>query len=113
MTVVYLVQYLNSPMKLFGLIGLGCGVFGAASGTVTIGMRLFRGVDMTGNPLLLLTALSLLMSLQFFVCGLLGELCVRIYYQGQNREPYAIRELVNFEARSTAAQNHGPTSRAA
>jgi glycosyltransferase involved in cell wall biosynthesis len=113
MTVVYLVQYLNSPMKLFGLIGLGCGGIGMASGMATVAMRLFRGIDMTGNPLLLLTALSSLMSLQFFVCGLLGELCVRIYYQGQNREPYAIRELVNFETRRFHAGDEAPTSRAA
>lgn len=113
MTVVYLVQYLNSPMKLFGLIGLGCGAIGTASGMATLGMRLFRGIDMTGNPLLLLTALSLLMSLQFFVCGLLGELCVRIYYQGQNREPYAIRELVNFERRGVQPAGAAPSSRAA
>eukprot|EP00913_Durusdinium_trenchii_P008840 g8306.t1 len=57
-TVKYLIRYLVSPMKLFGAIGLICGIVGIVSGLATIGMKVFQQVDMTGNPLLLLAALS-------------------------------------------------------
>jgi glycosyltransferase involved in cell wall biosynthesis len=97
-TVKYMIQYLTSPMKLFGGMGLASFGLGALSGAATVGMKLAGGVDMTGNPLLMLTVFSVLAGLQFFVLGMLGEVCVRTYYESQNKQPYAIRELVNFDA---------------
>jgi glycosyltransferase involved in cell wall biosynthesis len=97
-TVKYMIQYLTSPMKLFGGMGLASFALGALSGAATAGMKLAGGVDMTGNPLLMLTVFSVLAGLQFFVLGMLGEVCVRTYYESQDKQPYAIRELVNFEA---------------
>ena len=55
---------------------------------------------MTGNPLLLLGALSIILGVQFFSLGLLGEMCVRIYYADEKNNPYQIRETVNFDLRA-------------
>lgn len=99
-TVKYMIQYLTSPMKLFGGMGLASFGLGVLSGAATVGMKLAGGVDMTGNPLLMLTVFSVLAGMQFFVLGMLGEVCVRTYYESQNKQPYAIRELVNFDAPS-------------
>ena len=98
LTVKYLLDYFASPMKLFGKFGLWCAGLSAFSGLATVGMKLVLGTDMTGNPLLLLTALSLLASIQFFSLGLLGEVCARIYYSSQPKQNYAVRELVNFQS---------------
>lgn len=95
-TVKYLIQYLNSPMKLFGLFGLGCGALGLAAGALLVAMKLGQGVDMTGNPLLVLSVSAVLAGLQFLVLGMLGELGVRTYYESQRKKPYAIRERLNF-----------------
>jgi hypothetical protein len=95
-TVKYMIQYMTSPMKLFGMIGLASGAVGCLSALATIALKMGYGVDMTGNPLLLLTVLALIMSGQFFVLGMLGELNVRTYYESQGKRPYAIRRLVNF-----------------
>ena len=99
MTVKFILNYLSSPMKLFGKMGLWVTGVGMLSCAATVAMRLFGGVDMTGNPLLLLGALSLILGVQFFSLGLLGEVCVRIYYGAENHSPYQVRELVNFQAR--------------
>ncbi len=99
-TVKYMIQYLTSPMKLFGGMGLGSMFLGGLTGAATVGMKLWGGVDMTGNPLLMLTVFSMLAGMQFFVLGMLGEVCVRTYYESQNKQPYAIRELVNFDSPS-------------
>jgi glycosyltransferase involved in cell wall biosynthesis len=98
-TVKYVLDYFPSPMKLFGLLGILCYVIGAASGFITVFMKAFGQVDMTGNPLLLLTIFSLMAGLQFFSLGLIGEVAARIYYGTQSKQNYAIRELVNFEQR--------------
>lgn len=96
MTVKYLIQYMVSPMKLFGGIGLVCTAVGLFAGILTIGMKLGYGTDMTGNPLLLLSLFSGMVGVQFFVLGMLGELCARIYYQVSNREAFAIRKTINL-----------------
>ncbi|MBX7167876.1 MAG: glycosyltransferase [Pirellulales bacterium] len=96
-TVKYLISYLSSPMRLFGGIGMASTGLAIASGAATIGMKIGMGQDMTDNPLLLLSTLLIMVSLQFFVLGMLGEVGVRTYYESQGAQPYAIRELINFE----------------
>ena len=96
-TVKYMIQYFTSPMKLFGGIGLASTAIGMLAGAATVLMKLWAGIDMTGNPLLLLTVFATFVGLQFFVLGMLGELCVRTYYESQNKQPYAIRKLFNFD----------------
>ncbi|MEX0716147.1 MAG: glycosyltransferase family 2 protein [Planctomycetaceae bacterium] len=98
-TVKYLIRYLDSPMKLFGMMGFGCFAIGAIAGIATIAMKFGGLSDMTGNPLLLLTVFSGMVGVQFLVLGMLGELGARIYYDSPDRQPYAIRRRVNFERR--------------
>jgi len=98
LTVKYLIHYIGSPMKLFGMIGLLCCVVSGLSCVGTVWMKLANGVDMTGNPLLLLTCLSAMLGAQFLFMGMLGELCSRIYFQVRNMPNYAVRKTMNFEA---------------
>jgi glycosyltransferase involved in cell wall biosynthesis len=102
-TVKYMLDYFASPMKLFGGIGLCCGLSGVVSGLAALGMKVFGQVDLTGNPLLLLTVLSALACLQFLSLGLLGEVNARIYYANQGKQSYAVREKLNFERTDNAA----------
>lgn len=96
-TVKYMLNYFASPMKLFGALGLWCGLCAGCSGLATIAMKLFRGVNMTGNPLLLLTVLCIWGSIQFMGLGLLGEVLARIYYGSPDKSSYTVRETINFE----------------
>jgi len=104
MTVKFLIRYAASPMKLFGGLGLAAIAVGMTSAAATIGMKLFNGTDMTGNPLLLLSVLATVVGVQFFVLGLLGEVCTRIYFACRDRQPYTIRRLVNFDDAATPLQ---------
>ena len=112
-TVKYMIQYQTSPMKLFGGLGLASLLAGGLSAAATLVMKLGRGIDMTGNPLLLLTVFAALAGLQFFVLGMLGEVCVRTYYESQGKRPYAIRSLVNFDGRPHAPAAAAPRPLAA
>jgi hypothetical protein len=90
-------------MKLFGMIGLLCGAVSALSCAATVGMKMTSGVDMTGNPLLLLTALSAMLGAQFLFMGMLGELCSRIFFEVRGMPNYAIRKTFNFDEPSVPA----------
>jgi glycosyltransferase involved in cell wall biosynthesis len=98
LTVKYLLDYFASPMKLFGLLGILSVALGLTTGLLTAAMKLWGGIDMTGNPLLLLTIFFWMAGLQFFSIGLLGEVSARIYYGSQSKQNYAVRELLNFDA---------------
>jgi glycosyltransferase involved in cell wall biosynthesis len=95
-TVKYMIRYQTSPMKLFGGLGLMSLATGGLAAVATVVMKWAGGVDMTGNPLLLLTVFAALAGLQFFVLGLLGEVCVRTYYECQGKQPYSIRSTRNL-----------------
>jgi glycosyltransferase involved in cell wall biosynthesis len=107
LTVKFMLDYVASPIKLFGMIGFWCAVLAGISCVATVGMKLFGAVDMTGNPLLLLTALATVMSVQFASLGLLGEVNARTYYGSQNKQHYAVRELVNFDAADSPPERIG------
>jgi glycosyltransferase involved in cell wall biosynthesis len=96
-TVKYMTEYMASPMKLFGKMGLFSIAVGIAAGAATIAMKLAGGVDMTGNPLLLLSVFAGFVGMQFLVLGMLGELGVRTYFESQNKQPYTVREMMNFD----------------
>ena len=96
-TVKYMLKYFASPMKLFGWLGIWVAALGFTAAIATGAMKLFGGVDLTGNPLTLLSVLAAILSVQFVSLGLIGEVCARIYFSNENRRTYHVRELVNFE----------------
>jgi hypothetical protein len=53
-------------------------------------------VDITGNPLFLISIMLLLMGMQFVTMGLLGEISIRTYHETQNKRIYVIREAVGL-----------------
>jgi hypothetical protein len=97
-TVKYMLDYFASPMKLFGMLGLGCGLLSMLAGLAVILMKVGAGVDMTGNPLLLLAVFSMMVCVQFLSLGLLGEVSARIYFGRQGRQHFTVRERINFES---------------
>jgi len=84
---------------------LACGG-GAMAGAATVLMKLLGGVDMTGNPLLLLTVLAATVGVQFFVLGLLGEVSARIYHECQGKPPYRVRKLHGFRGEEDGPRPH-------
>jgi len=97
LTVKFMIQYSISPMKLFGGIGLLCGLGSVLTCVATLAMKVLQDFDMTGNPLLMLSGLLGTAGIQFVVLGLLGEVSARIYFESQNKRPYYVRELINFD----------------
>lgn len=97
LTVKYMLEYFASPMKFFGRLGLAAWLVALLSVVGLIAGKVATAADMTGSPLLLLSALASLAGLQFFGLGLLGEVNARIYYKTQATQNFAVRELINFE----------------
>jgi len=93
-TVKFLGSYSTKPIYIFGGLGLMSTVGAAVFGLVVVYQKLARGTDMSGNPLLILTAVLIIATIQFILMGLLAELLVRIYHESQNRPTYVIKEIL-------------------
>ena len=90
-TVKFLIDYLDRPMKLLGRLAMHSFVLSVVCGISVLVMKLWGRIDMTGNPLLLMTVFMSIVSLQFLGLGLLGEMNTRLYYQRSHRRPFSIR----------------------
>jgi glycosyltransferase involved in cell wall biosynthesis len=93
-TVKFLGSFSTKPIYIFGGLGL-LSAFGAILfGLIVLYQKLYFGTDMSGNPLLILTAVCILASIQFILMGLLAELLVRTYHESQNRPTYVIKQIL-------------------
>lgn len=100
-TVWYMQRFFASPMKLFGLAGMLSASLSAVCLLATAGMKIFGGVDITGNPMFLLWAITGIGSIQFFSLGLMGEIGTRTYYKAAGLEHYSVRNTVGFQTNTT------------
>ena len=74
MTVTFLTQYWQRPMHLFGLPGLVALAVGVLIGCSLTLEKVLADAAIGGRPLLLLSVLLVVIGVQFFGLGLLGEL---------------------------------------
>jgi glycosyltransferase involved in cell wall biosynthesis len=98
-TVKFLHSYVTRPMHAMGLAGLVAIGLGFVSLLATIVMKWTHGTFMTGNPLLLLSAMLVLIGVQFISQGLLGEMMTRTYFESQGKPSYSVRTVLNLDAR--------------
>ncbi len=93
-TVNFLGSFSTKPIYVFGGLGLLSAFFSVIFGFIVIYQKFWHGVDMSGNPLLIITAVLMISTIQFILMGLLAELLVRTYHESQNRPTYVIREIL-------------------
>jgi glycosyltransferase involved in cell wall biosynthesis len=96
-TVKFLHSYLTRPMHVMGLAGLVAMGLGAVSLVATVWMKSRYGTFMTGNPLLLFSAMLELIGVQLISLGLLGEVLTRTYFESQGKSAYTVRATLNLE----------------
>lgn len=94
-TVKFLGSFSTKPIYIFGGLGGLSGAFAVLFAALVIWQKVRSDVDMSGNPLLLLSAVLMITTVQFILMGLLAELLVRTYHESQNRPTYVIREVLD------------------
>ncbi|MGK3999680.1 glycosyltransferase family 2 protein [Sorangium sp. So ce1024] len=94
LSVMFLTRYSKKPMHLFGLIGL---VFAAIGVTINTYLTLlwFLGHKIGDRPLLLLGVLMILLGIQFFSMGFIGEfLTFQMQQRRHQAEELPVREEI-------------------
>jgi glycosyltransferase involved in cell wall biosynthesis len=105
MVVRFLDRYFVKPMYIFGGFGIVVLLISAFSFLVMVYLKIVDGVSMIRTPLPLITAFTFLVGFVAILMGLIAEMMVRTYFESQNRAPYVVRELINFDVKSTVQRS--------
>jgi hypothetical protein len=97
-TVKFLGSYSTKPIYIFGGLGLLSTLGAVAFGLIVLYQKFADNFSMNRNPLLILTAVLMIATIQFILMGLLAELLVRTYHESQNRPTYVIKEILESSA---------------
>ncbi len=93
---VFFQRYLAKPMHLFGGIGLLLTMTGIGINLYLLGLKIL-GQDIWGKPLLILGLITFFSGLQFLTTGIVVEILMRVYYEGQEKKPYSLRRVTTAE----------------
>lgn len=108
-TVFFLVRFTKKPLRFFGMVGVSTFVIGALLVTWIVIERLFFGQPLAERPALLLSSLLVVLGLQLFALGLLGELI--IFTHARAIKDYQVDRVIQFPQReaglATDATAHG------
>jgi glycosyltransferase involved in cell wall biosynthesis len=97
MVVKFLTQYETKPIYIFGTVGLGFFSISLIAGLWALYLKFFEGTSFVETPLPLLFTLGFITGVMCMLMGLLAEVLVRIYYESQDKRPYAVKDRLNFE----------------
>jgi glycosyltransferase involved in cell wall biosynthesis len=110
LTVLFLVRFTKKPLRFFGMIGTLLAGVGTLLLLYLIIARIGFGQPLAERPALLLASLLVVLGLQLFAIGLLGELI--IFTHGRDLKDYQIESVIQFPADTAkpaaadAAQDH-------
>jgi glycosyltransferase involved in cell wall biosynthesis len=98
-TVFFLVRFTKKPLRFFGMIGVTVFAVGAALVLWMVIERIFFGQALADRPALLLSSLFVVLGLQLFALGLLGELI--IFTHARSIKDYQVERVIHFPARDS------------
>ncbi|HET9481167.1 MAG TPA: glycosyltransferase family 2 protein [Candidatus Polarisedimenticolia bacterium] len=93
MTVRFLGLHSTKPLHAFGSLGFALIGLGVATILVLGWLKYTTGVSFIQSPLLLLSAMFVMLGGQSILLGLLAEISVRTYYESQQKPTYIIKEM--------------------
>src|SRR6185312_10446890 len=104
--VFFLVRFTKKPLRFFGMVGASTFVIGAALVAWLAIDRLIFLHPLADRPALLLSSLLVVLGMQLFALGLLGELI--IFTHARDIKDYQIEEVVRYPAQQPPAQQPPP-----
>jgi glycosyltransferase involved in cell wall biosynthesis len=107
-TVFFLTRFTKKPLRFFGMVGASTFGFGVVFLLYLIIARLFFDQALADRPALLLSSLLVVLGLQLFALGLLGELI--IFTHAKNIKDYQVDEVIQSRAPQVTGMLERPQS---
>jgi glycosyltransferase involved in cell wall biosynthesis len=92
--VFFLVRFTKKPLRFFGMVGAATLCIGTALVLLLVVERLFLSEPLANRPALLLSSLLVVLGLQLFALGLLGELIIFTHARGL--KDYQVDRIIEF-----------------
>jgi len=105
LAVSFLIKFTKRPLRFFGMIGMAMLALGVGFLLYIIAERLFLGIPLGGRPALLLSSLIVVLGVQVFAMGLIGELI--IFTHARQLREYTVAEVLNDDSRLFSASALG------
>ena len=93
LTIVFLTKFNKKPLRFFGLIGTSAALFGTLGLMLVTIQRWFFDVNAADRPMLLISALFIVLGIQLIAIGLVGETI--IFTHSKEIKEYKISEIIN------------------
>lgn len=90
---VFFKKYMQRPMHFFGGIGIVTLGIGFLINFYLLILKIF-GHDIWGKPILILGMILVMGGIQFITIGIIAEILMRTYYEGQKKKPYRVRKIM-------------------
>lgn len=92
LTVAFITRFTKKPLRFFGLLGAFTFLVGMVAIIYLIVERLFFGVALADRPAFVLTVVTIVLGVQLFAVGLIGELI--IFTHASDIKEYTIDQVV-------------------
>ncbi len=89
LTITFLTKYKKRPLHLFGMLGLLSSFLGTLVLAYLTYQRIFMNIYLSNRPILLLGILLIIVGLQFFSIGLIGEMIISVRH---DNETYVLKQ---------------------
>lgn len=96
-TVFFLTRFTKKPLRFFGMIGSATVALGALFVGILIVQRMLFDMPLADRPALLLSCLLLVLGVQLFALGLLGELI--IFTHAKDLKEYKVADVIEARGR--------------
>lgn len=93
-SIFFLARFTKRPLRFFGMIGVATFGVGALLVAILVAQKLFLGQGLADRPALLLSSLLVVLGMQIFALGLLGELI--IFTHARDIKDYQVERVVHY-----------------
>lgn len=91
----FLDRYMTRPMHFFGGAGFISFIVAGLAAALAVYYKLTGQKDFVETPLPVITAMFFIVGVLMILLGVLAEILMRVYFEGQRKKPYSIRETIN------------------
>ena len=100
LVVKFLSDFSTKPIYFFGGFSFGC--FGISFLLLlwSAYLKMSQNIDLDGTPLLIFSAVFIVVGVQLLLMGILADLVMRTYFESQDKKTYQVKESMNVNPSS-------------
>ena len=92
----FLSDFSTKPIYFFGGFAALSFIFSILLTLWALYLKIIRSIDLDHTPLLIFSAVFIIVSVQLILMGILADLVMRTYFESQDKKTYQVKESLNL-----------------